>query len=1086
DKSSKVLEQELLGVVYRDIKCDINTAKYADINAFPLVTTDEYLSGNVRKKLQMAQTLYDASPSETKNELKCNIDALRAVQPVELTAAEIGARIGATWIPPEIYKQFIFEMLNTDSHTRSKIDVLYSKSTARWHVAGKTAGFNNICANTTFGTKRISAYHIFEQTLNLKDVRIFDVKIENGNEVRVFNRVETQIAQDKQELIKSKFTEWLWQDIDRREMLCALYNQTFNSTRPREYDGRHIAFYGMNPEITLEKHQVNAIAHIIYGGNTLLAHEVGAGKTYEMVAAAMESRRLGLCSKSLVVVPNHITEQWAAEWLQLYPSANILVAKKKDFETKNRKRFCARIATGDYDAIIIGHSQFEKIPMSKERKEAILQQQLDEMISGIDEAKRAKCENFTVKQMERSRKELVAKLAKLNDQSRKDNVVTFEELGVDRIFIDESHYFKNLFLMTKMRNVGGIAQTDAQKSSDLFMKCRYLDEITDGKGIIFATGTPISNSMVELYTIQRYLQYNALHDMGLEHFDEWAATFGETVTAPELAPEGTGYRAKTRFAKFYNLPELMSTFKEVADIQTADMLNLPVPKATFHTEVIKASEMQKAMLAELADRAEDIHGGSVDPTVDNMLKVTNDGRKLALDMRLINPLASDDTENKVSVCAKNIYQIWKKTTEIYGVQLVFCDLSTPKSQRPIELQESGDGASRIISEQFINVYDDLKRKLISKGIPMHEIAFIHDANTEVQKKELFAKTRSGQVRVLLGSTQKMGAGTNVQNHLVALHDLDCPWRPSDLAQRLGRIIRRGNLNPEVDIYRYVTEGTFDSYLYQLVENKQRFIAQIMTSKAPLRAAEDVDETALSYAEIKALATGNPLIIVKCNLDMDISRLSTLKSYYLSQKYTLEGLVLRKYPQELVSLAEREAGYVADIELLAANKKLPDNFAPMEILGTTHTEKEMAGKAILDACAKMTSPDAILLGKYRGFTMSLYYDSNKNEYRLSLKGTLTHSVSLGSDMFGNLTRIDNLLDKLSEKLENVRQTITDTKVQLENARTELQAPFAQEKELTEKISKRNELNILLNMDEPQSNVAQAPVFTQQDCDDDLEM
>ncbi len=1057
-KSEAELEAELSGVIFRDINCatdpDLIPKAFVDLQKFPFVTADEYLSGNVRKKLQMLRALETVLPAEEKNRLQTSITAMEAVQPEDLTAAEIGVRIGATWIPPEIYKQFMFELFDTGRSGRSRMNVLYSKYTGEWNITEKTSDFGNIKAVTTYGTKRISAYHIFEQTLNLKDVRIFDTIIENGNEKRVLNKRETAIAQDRQELIKSKFTEWLWKDIDRREMLCRIYNDTFNSIRPREYDGQHITFSGMNPEITLRSHQINAIAHVMYGGNTLLAHEVGAGKTYEMVGAAMESRRLGLCAKSLIVVPNHITEQWAGEWLQLYPSANILVATKKDFERKNRRKFCSRIATGEYDAIIIGHSQFEKIPMSKERQEAILQRQIDELTFGILEAKSAKAERYTIKQMEKTRKAIETKLEKLNDQSRKDDVVTFEELGIDRVFIDESHYFKNLFLISKMRNVGGIAQTEAQKSSDLFMKCQYLDEITDGRGMVFATGTPISNSMVELYTIQRYLQYRTLQEMGLTHFDEWAANYGETITAIELSPEGTGYRAKTRFAKFYNLPELMSVFKQIADIQTADMLNLPVPKANFHTEVIKPSELQKEMVAGLAERAEAIRAGNVDPSVDNMLRITNDGRKLALDMRLMNPLAADDENNKTSACARNVYRIWEQSKEQRSAQLVFCDLSTPKN----------DGS--------FNVYDDLKRKLMEKGIPEGEIAFIHDANTETRKAELFAKVRSGQVRVLMGSTQKMGAGTNVQDRLIALHDLDCPWRPSDLAQRLGRIVRQGNLNPEVEIFRYVTEGTFDSYLYQLVENKQKFIAQIMTSKTPLRAAEDVDETALNYAEIKALASGNPLIIEKCNLDMEVGKLTMLKGNHLSQKYALEELVIRKYPESIKLLTERLAGYEQDIGLVASHPKLPEQFPPMEIMGTTYAEKEPAGKAIIDACTKMTGSDAVFLGQYRGFSMVLVYDGPSNEYRLTLKGTLSHTAVLGADIYGNLTRIDNVLDGFTMKHDTVIAELDNTRVQLENAKAELAAPFSREAELTEKTARLKELNILLNMDEKDRSLVDA--------------
>ena len=921
--------------------------------------------------------------------------------------------------------------------------------------------------NTNYGSKGLSFSHgdILAPYAKLdwswtKAARRIETLIHNGSFLSdedraampeykkpVLNKKETAIAQDRQELIKAKFVEWVWKDIDRRERLCRIYNETFNSIRPRQYDGSHIRFSGMNPEITLRKHQIDAIAHIMYGGNTLLAHEVGAGKTYEMVAAAMESKRLGLCTKSLIVVPNHITEQWAAEWLQLYPSANILVATKKDFETQNRKKFCARIATGDYDAVIIGHSQFEKIPMSAERQQIIIQRQIDEIMDGIDEAKRAKAERYTVKQLERTKHSLETRLAKLNDQSRKDSLVTFEELGVDRIFIDESHYFKNLFLATKMRNVGGIAQTEAQKSSDLFMKTQYLDEITGGRGVVFATGTPISNSMVELYTIQRYLQYHTLEEMDMLHFDDWAAAFGETITAIELSPEGSGYRAKTRFAKFYNLPELMSTFKMAADIQTADMLKLPVPKANFHTEVIKPSEIQQEMVAGLAERAEKIRAGGVDPKVDNMLRITNDGRKLALDMRLINPLAADDPNGKVSTCARNIFRIWEQTTEQRGAQLVFCDLSTPKD----------DGS--------FNVYDDLKEKLMAMGIPENEIAYIHDANTEARKKELFAKVRAGQVRVLLGSTQKMGAGTNVQDRLVALHDLDCPWRPSDLAQRLGRIVRQGNQNPEVDIYRYVTENTFDAYLYQLVENKQKFIAQIMTSKSPVRVADDIDETALSYSEIKALATGNPLIIEKCNLDMEMAKLNVLKASHLSQKYALEEMVLRKYPQIIQDLKQRIFCYEQDTKLAELHPKPTEGFVGLTLMGKEIADKEAAGKAIIDVCTTMTgSGTAEMIGEYRGFFISIAYDGTKNEYQMHLKGAMTHTVVLGADVYGNITRMDNVIDGIAGKLKTASAELTETQVQMENAREEMKAPFAKETELKEKEARLKELNILLNMDQ----------------------
>lgn len=1050
-KSPEELEKELAGVIYRDIRCAENPEdilpSLADLSRYPLVTADEYLSGKVRRKLRMAKAFLEVAPDHQKETARRNVEALEAVQPQDLGAGEIGVRIGANWVPVEVYQQFMVELLTPNYYVRDRIRILRSEATGQWSIREKNADRSNVKAITTYGTKRMSAYHILEQTLNQKDVRVFDyIEDENGKKKPVLNKKETAIAQDRQELIKQKFAEWIWKDIDRRELLCRIYNETFNGVRPREYDGRHIRFEGMNPEISLRPHQINAIAHILYGGNTLLAHEVGAGKTYEMVAAAMEMKRLGLCTKSLIVVPNHITEQWAAEWLQLYPSANILVATKKDFETQNRKKFCSRIATGDYDAIIIGHSQFEKIPMSVERQQAILERQIKEILEGIEQAKVQKAERYTVKQMERTRKSLETRLAKLNDQSRKDDVVTFEQLGIDRLFIDESHYFKNLFLATKMRNVGGIAQTEAQKSSDLFMKTQYLDELTGGRGTIFATGTPISNSMVELYTIQRYLQYRLLQEMGLIHFDDWASNFGETVTAIELSPEGTGYRAKTRFAKFYNLPELMAAFKEVADIQTADMLCLPVPKANFHTEVIQPSELQKEMIRGLAERAEKIRAGGVDPHVDNMLRITNDGRKLALDMRLINPLAADDPNGKVAVCARNVFRIWEQTKEKRSAQLVFCDLSTPTT----------DGS--------FSVYDDLKKKLMDAGIPEEEIAFIHTADSEAKKKELFSKVRAGQVRVLLGSTAKMGAGTNVQDKLIALHDLDCPWRPSDLQQRLGRIVRQGNENEEVEIYRYVTEGTFDAYLYQLVENKQKFIAQIMTSKAPVRVADDVDETALSYSEIKALATGNPLIIEKCNLDMEVARLNMLKASHLNQVYALEELVYRKYPEEITRLTERIAGYEQDVALAAAHPKAQEGFCGMEVDGRHYTEKEGAGKAIIDVCTRMTGSDAVLLGQYRGFSMVLAYDGRSNEYRITLKGTLSHTVTLGADVFGNITRLDNALENLAGSLQAEQNSLEETKAQLENARTELATPFAREEELAEKTARLKELNILLNMDE----------------------
>ena len=1067
-KSEDELVQELSGVIYRNIRCGLTPEEISpaqlDLSAYPYVTAEEFLSGNVRKKLQMVQALQAALPTEKKQELAGYAAALEAVQPPDLTAAEIGVRIGASWVPAEIYQQFMFELFGTSVYARQKMRVVRSEYSGEWNISNKSMDSGNIKAVTTYGTKRITAYHILEQTLNQRVVKVFDTVVEDGKERPVLNVKETAIAQDRQELIKSKFADWLWQDIDRRERLCRIYNDTFNSIRPREYDGSHLRFVGMNPEITLRKHQVNAIAHVIYGGNTLLAHEVGAGKTYEIVAAAMEMKRLGLCTKSLVVVPNHITEQWAAEWLQLYPAANILVATERDFEKHNRRRLCARIATGDYDAVIIGHSQLMKIPLSRERQREILQRQINEVLLAISDAKRQRAENFTIKQMERTRKSLETRLEKLNDQSIKDDTVTFEELGIDRLFIDESHNFKNLFLMTKMRNVGGIAQTEAQKSSDLFAKCQYLDELTNSHGVIFATGTPISNSMVELYTIQRYLQYGTLQEMGLVHFDDWASDFGETVTAIELAPEGSGYRPKTRFAKFFNLPELMATFKMVADVQTADMLNLPVPKANFHTEVIQPNELQRAVVAELAERAERVRARAVDPSTDNMLRITNDGRKLALDMRLINPLAADDPNGKVATCARNVARIWAQTKDQRSTQLVFCDLSTPNKNTPIEMQKNAEGIYEMIPDQFTDVYNDLKKKLVAEGIPEEEIAFIHDAKTEQKKKELFAKVRGGEVRILMGSTAKMGAGTNVQDRLIALHDLDCPWRPSDLQQRLGRIVRQGNQNPEVEIFRYVTEGTFDAYLYQLVESKQRFIAQIMTSKLPARAAEDVDETALSYAEIKALATGNPQIIEKCNLDMEVSKLNMLRASHLSQRYALEELVLRKYPAEIKELNERIAGYEQDNARLAEHPKPAEGIAPMILNGVTYAEREDAGKAIIHVCTHMNGAGTVPVGSYRGFDMALSYDSKTNEFHMTLKGSLSHTAVLGADAGGNVTRIDNALEKINERLENARSQLAHATEQLENARTEMTAPFPREAELAEKTRRLNELNVLLNLNE----------------------
>ena len=1068
-KSEDELVQELSGVIYRNVRCGLTPEEISpvqlDLAAYPYVTAEEFLSGNVRKKLRMLQALQAALPAEKKDALAGYLSAMEAVQPAELTAAEIGVRIGASWVPTDVYQQFMFELFGTSVYARQRMRVVRSEYSGEWNISNKSMDGGNIKAVTTYGTKRITAYHILEQTLNQRVVKVFDTVVEDGKERPVLNVKETAIAQDRQELIKSKFADWLWQDIDRRERLCRIYNDTFNSIRPREYDGSHIRFVGMNPEISLRKHQVNAIAHVLYGGNALLAHEVGAGKTFEIVAAAMEMKRLGLCTKSLIVVPNHITEQWAAEWLQLYPAANILVATERDFEKRNRRRLCARIATGDYDAVIIGHSQLMKIPLSRVRQREILQRQINEVLLAISDAKRQRAENFTIKQMERTRKSLETRLEKLNDQSTKDDTVTFEELGIDRLFIDESHNFKNLFLMTKMRNVGGIAQTEAQKSSDLFAKCQYLDELTNSHGVIFATGTPISNSMVELYTIQRYLQYQTLQEMGLVHFDDWASDFGETVTAIELAPEGSGYRPKTRFAKFFNLPELMATFKMVADVQTADMLNLPVPKANFHTEVIQPNELQRAVVAELAERAERVRARAVDPRTDNMLRITNDGRKLALDMRLINPLAADDPNGKVATCARNVARIWAQTKDQRSTQLVFCDLSTPNKNAPIEMQKNAEGVYEMIPDQFTDVYNDLKRKLMAEGIPEEEIAFIHDAKTEQKKKELFAKVRGGEVRILMGSTAKMGAGTNVQDRLIALHDLDCPWRPSDLQQRLGRIVRQGNQNPEVEIFRYVTEGTFDAYLYQLVESKQRFIAQIMTSKLPARAAEDVDETALSYAEIKALATGNPQIIEKCNLDMEVSKLNMLRASHLSQRYALEELVLRKYPAEIKELNERIAGYEQDSARLAEHPKPAEGIAPMILNGVTYAERENAGKAIIHACTHMNGAETIPVGSYRGFDMALAYDSKTNEFHMTLKGSLSHKAVLGADAGGNVTRIDNALEKIDERLESARSQLAHTSEQLENARTEMAAPFPKEAELAEKTRRLNELNVLLNLNEP---------------------
>ena len=1045
-KDEETLFSDLKGVIF------LNPAYTGENDGHEkYLPADEYLSGNVRQKWAVAQGKAEQDP-----QYQINADALAQVQPTDLTASEISVRLGATWLDTEYVRRFIFETLGTPRSAQWGMKVHYSKITGEWRIEDKNKDRGNVKAISTYGTKRINAYEIIETTLNLKDVRIFDYQYdEEGRRIAVLNKKETAIAQSKQELIKDAFAEWIWKDPDRREAICKTYNILFNSNRPREYDGSHISFSGMNPEITLRKHQINAIAHILYGGNTLLAHVVGAGKTFEMVAAAMESKRLGLCQKSLFVVPNHLTEQWATEFLQLYPAANILVATRKDFETKNRKKFCGRIATGDYDAIIIGHSQFEKIPMSVERQRAILEQQIDEIMVGISDAKREKAENFTIKQMEKTKKGLQAKIDKLNDQSRKDDVVTFEELGVDRIFIDESHYFKNLFLYTKMRNVGGIAQTEAQKSSDLFMKCRYLDEITGGRGIVFATGTPISNSMVELYTIQRYLQMNALQEQGLQHFDSWAANYGETVTAIELSPEGTGYRAKTRFAKFYNLPELMSVFKNVADIQTADMLKLPVPEAHYHNIALKPSEYQKEIVASLAERAEKVRNRVVDSSVDNMLMITNDGRKLALDQRLVNPMLPSDPNSKAAKCAENVFEIWQRTADKRSTQMIFCDLSTPKD----------DGT--------FSVYDDIHAKLLELGIPENEIAFIHNAKSEVQKKDLFGKMRSGQVRILLGSTQRMGAGTNCQQKLIALHHLDCPWRPSDLQQREGRIIRQGNENPEVDIYSYVTEGTFDAYLYQLVESKQKFISQIMTSKSPVRSAEDVDEQALSYAEIKALASGNPMIKEKMDLDIEVSKLKLLKANHLSQKYALEDAISKDFPKQIAETQARIAGYGADIATVKENTHPnEDGFSPLTLAGVTHADKKEAGAALLTMCQTMLSPAATQIGSYRGLTLELAFDTFAREYCLTMIGQLRHTVTLGTDVFGNLQRMDNALEGLPIKEQTCREQLSDLQTQLETAKAEVQKPFPRETELNTKTARLEELNTLLNLDHKEPEIVDA--------------
>ena len=1043
-KTEEELYQELKGVIFLNPMYG-----YGGSDEQKYLMADEYLSGNVREKLAWAKKSAEVYPED----YKINVEALEKVQPKDLTASEIFVQLGTTWLPEEIAQQFMYEFLDTPVYARWNIKVHYSKLTGEWNVEGKSYDRGNLKAYNTYGTKRVNAYKIIEETLNMKDVRVFDyIEDADGKKKAVLNKKETAIAQSKQELIKQGFQDWVWRDPERREKLVRLYNEKFNSIRPREYDGSHIVFSGINPEITLREHQKNAVAHILYGGNTLLAHAVGAGKTYEMTAAAMESKRLGLCNKSLFVVPNHLTEQWAAEFLQLYPAANILVATKKDFEMKNRKRFCGRIATGDYDAVIIGHSQFEKIPMSIERQRAVLQQQLDDIVEGIADIKRNRGDRFSVKQLEKTKRSLQTKLQKLNDQSRKDDVVTFEELGVDRLFIDESHYYKNLYLYTKMRNVGGIAQTEAQKSSDLFMKCRYLDEITGGRGVVFATGTPISNSMVELYTIQRYLQYKTLQEHDLQHFDAWASSFGETVTAVELTPEGTGYRAKTRFAKFNNLPELMAMFKQVADIKTADMLNLPVPEVEYHNIAVKPSQVQKEMVASLGERAERIRGGGVDSSVDNMLKVTNDGRKLALDQRMMNPMLPDEESSKVNACVNEVFRIWEEGSDKKLTQLLFCDLSTPK----------GEGE--------FSVYTDIRKKLIERGIPETEIKFIHEADTEVKKQELFKKVRRGEVRILMGSTQKMGAGTNVQNKIIASHDLDCPWRPADLEQRAGRTVRQGNENPKVGLYRYVTEGTFDAYCWQLVEGKQKFASQIMTSKSPVRSCEDVDATALSYAEIKMLAADNPHIKEKMDLDIQVQKLRLLKSNYLSEKYELEDKIIKYYPTTIARTKETIAGLEKDISLAKEHPKpLDDTFVGIEVKGVSYSEKAEGGQKIIDACKEMTSPDPIPLGKYRGFDLELSFDTFEKAYQVKIKGSLSRSVSLGTDAIGNITRIDNAIEKIPERLEAKKQELTTLEQQFATAKAEVEKPFDKEEELTEKTNRLNVLNGLLNVDKRENEL-----------------
>ena len=1062
-KTGEELADELRGVIFR-------VPGQTEPDGTPhYVTADEYLSGNVRRKLRQAQRAAEQDPAFT-----VNVEALTAAQPKDLDASEIEVRLGATWIDKEYIQQFMYETFDTPFYLQRSIEVHYSAFTAEWQISGKNAvGQRDVAAYSTYGTSRANAYKILEDSLNLRDVRIYDtVEDADGKERRVLNAKETTLAAQKQQAIRDAFRDWIWRDPERRQALVRQYNEAMNSTRPREYDGSHIVFGGMNPAITLREHQKNAIAHVLYGGNTLLAHEVGAGKTFEMVGAAMEAKRLGLCQKSLFVVPNHLTEQWASEFLRLYPSANILVTTKKDFEKHNRKKFCARIATGDYDAIIMGHSQFEKIPISKERQERLLHEQIWEITEGIAEVEASGGERFTVKQLERTKKSLEARLEKLQAEDRKDDVVTFEQLGVDRLFVDEAHNYKNLFLYTKMRNVAGLSTTDAQKSSDMFAKCRYMDEITGSRGVIFATGTPVSNSMTELYTMQRYLQYDRLQELGMAHFDCWASRFGETVTALELAPEGTGYRARTRFSKFFNLPELMNLFKEVADIKTADQLHLPTPEVEYHNIVAQPTEQQQEMVKALSERASLVHSGTVDPSQDNMLKITSDGRKLGLDQRIINQLLPDEPGTKVNQCVDNIMQIWRDGEADKLTQLVFCDISTPQARPAKKVAKALDNPTLHALEDAVpldepepafTVYEDIRQKLIAKGVPAEQIAFIHEANTEVRKKELFSKVRTGQVRVLLGSTQKMGAGTNVQDRLVALHDLDCPWRPGDLAQRKGRIERQGNQNETVHVFRYVTEGTFDAYLWQTVENKQKFISQIMTSKSPVRSCDDVDETALSFAEIKALCAGDPRIKERMDLDVDVSRLKLLKADHQSKQYRLEDQLLKTFPEEIEKNKGFIAGLETDMKTLAEHPHPEDGFAGMEVRGDTLTDKENAGAALLDACKEVKGSDPVPVGSYRGFAMSVSFDAFRQEYMLLLKGQMTHRATLGTDPRGNLTRIDNALSQMPQRLEAVKNQLDNLYQQQAAAKAEVGKPFPFEDDLRVKSARLAELDVLLNMD-----------------------